>query len=235
MSSCSFVVERSKESTARVVVWREIGVQRSYTMESTLCGCDQGRYKVRCMYVCVCMRTVCIYVGKVVLYCMFLTMSTRWRHTLSSHSVLSFTLVFPIYKYPLSSLRFFSPSLLFLSLFFPCLLLFPTSLHPPILSVFLHCSLPYNSHQFLIFSPFPCLSFVLTYIPHYWPSFPCSLPLGVANVNIHRVQGQFWVASLAPIYPSYRFALEYLSRCAGANAQWPRCFPSARPSLSVPS
>ncbi|XP_038190132.1 cytosolic carboxypeptidase 1 isoform X2 [Arvicola amphibius] len=45
MSSCSFVVEKSKESTARVVVWREIGVQRSYTMESTLCGCDQGRYK----------------------------------------------------------------------------------------------------------------------------------------------------------------------------------------------
>lgn len=46
MGSCSFVVERSKESTARVVVWREVGVQRSYTMESTLCGCDQGKYKV---------------------------------------------------------------------------------------------------------------------------------------------------------------------------------------------
>ncbi|MBN3293959.1 CBPC1 carboxypeptidase, partial [Polypterus senegalus] len=46
MSSCSFVVEKSKESTARVVVWREIGVQKSYTMESTLCGCDQGKYKV---------------------------------------------------------------------------------------------------------------------------------------------------------------------------------------------
>nr|XP_009511981.1 PREDICTED: cytosolic carboxypeptidase 1 [Phalacrocorax carbo] len=45
MGSCSFVVEKSKESTARVVVWREIGVQRSYTMESTLCGCDQGKYK----------------------------------------------------------------------------------------------------------------------------------------------------------------------------------------------
>ncbi|XP_069737320.1 cytosolic carboxypeptidase 1 [Phaenicophaeus curvirostris] len=45
MGSCSFVVEKSKESTARVVVWREIGVQRSYTMESTLCGCDRGKYK----------------------------------------------------------------------------------------------------------------------------------------------------------------------------------------------
>ncbi|KAG8455300.1 hypothetical protein GDO86_001482, partial [Hymenochirus boettgeri] len=45
LSSCSFVVEKSKESTARVVVWKEIKVQRSYTMESTLCGCDQGKYK----------------------------------------------------------------------------------------------------------------------------------------------------------------------------------------------
>lgn len=51
MASCSFVVERSKESTARVVVWREIGVQRSYTMESTLCGCDQGKYKVRVYFI----------------------------------------------------------------------------------------------------------------------------------------------------------------------------------------
>lgn len=50
MSSCSFVVEKSKESTARVVVWREIGVQRSYTMESTLCGCDQGKYKVKYLW-----------------------------------------------------------------------------------------------------------------------------------------------------------------------------------------
>ncbi|XP_077988802.1 cytosolic carboxypeptidase 1-like isoform X2 [Glandiceps talaboti] len=45
LSNCSFVVEKSKEATARVVVWREIGVLRSYTMESTYCGCDQGPYK----------------------------------------------------------------------------------------------------------------------------------------------------------------------------------------------
>ncbi|XP_033108379.1 cytosolic carboxypeptidase 1-like isoform X2 [Anneissia japonica] len=45
LSSCSFTVEKGKESTARVVVWREIGVLRSYTMESTYCGCDQGPYK----------------------------------------------------------------------------------------------------------------------------------------------------------------------------------------------
>lgn len=66
MASCSFVVERSKEATARVVVWREIGVQRSYTMESTLCGCDQGKYKVgvdpsngKCKGVCV-LESVCV-------------------------------------------------------------------------------------------------------------------------------------------------------------------------------
>lgn len=45
LGSCSFIVEQSKESTARVVVWREIGVVRSYTMESTYSGCDQGPYK----------------------------------------------------------------------------------------------------------------------------------------------------------------------------------------------
>lgn len=45
LGSCSFIVEQSKESTARVVVWKEIGVVRSYTMESTYSGCDQGPYK----------------------------------------------------------------------------------------------------------------------------------------------------------------------------------------------
>ncbi len=47
LTSSSFSVEKAKEATARVVVWREIGVVRSYTMESTYCGCDQGAYKVR--------------------------------------------------------------------------------------------------------------------------------------------------------------------------------------------
>ncbi|XP_074141325.1 cytosolic carboxypeptidase 4 [Sminthopsis crassicaudata] len=45
ISSCSFLVEKSRASTARVVVWREIGVLRSYTMESSYCGCNQGPYK----------------------------------------------------------------------------------------------------------------------------------------------------------------------------------------------
>lgn len=47
MSSCSFVVEKSRASTARVVVWREMDVSRSYTMESSYCGCNQGPYQVR--------------------------------------------------------------------------------------------------------------------------------------------------------------------------------------------
>ena len=43
--SSRFTVEKSKESTARVVVWRQLGLLRSYTMESTYCGADQGAYK----------------------------------------------------------------------------------------------------------------------------------------------------------------------------------------------
>ncbi|VFV19782.1 cytosolic carboxypeptidase 4-like [Lynx pardinus] len=46
MNSCSFLVEKSRASTARVVVWREMGVSRSYTMESSYCGCNQGPYQV---------------------------------------------------------------------------------------------------------------------------------------------------------------------------------------------
>ncbi|XP_067827511.1 cytosolic carboxypeptidase 4 [Heptranchias perlo] len=44
INRCCFLVQKSREATARVVVWREIGVLRSYTMESTYCGCDQGKY-----------------------------------------------------------------------------------------------------------------------------------------------------------------------------------------------
>lgn len=47
LANCSFVVEKTKEATGRVVVWRQIGVNRSYTMESTYCGMDkEGKYKV---------------------------------------------------------------------------------------------------------------------------------------------------------------------------------------------
>ncbi|KAL0155770.1 hypothetical protein M9458_050033, partial [Cirrhinus mrigala] len=44
-NSCNYLVEKSRASTARVVVWREIGILRSYTMESTYNGCNQGIYK----------------------------------------------------------------------------------------------------------------------------------------------------------------------------------------------
>lgn len=44
LSLCSFAVERNRESTARVTVWRQMGIKRSYTMESSYCGCDQGTY-----------------------------------------------------------------------------------------------------------------------------------------------------------------------------------------------
>jgi hypothetical protein len=45
--SCSFSVEKSKEATARVVVWGRLGIPLSYTMESTYCGTNQGPYKGR--------------------------------------------------------------------------------------------------------------------------------------------------------------------------------------------
>ncbi|XP_044049759.1 cytosolic carboxypeptidase 4 [Siniperca chuatsi] len=44
-NSCNYSVEKSRSATARVVVWREMGVLRSYTMECTYNGCDQGIYK----------------------------------------------------------------------------------------------------------------------------------------------------------------------------------------------
>lgn len=54
MKTCNFAVEKSKEATARVVVWRELGIPLSYTMESTYCAADQGPYRVS-LYVSVCM------------------------------------------------------------------------------------------------------------------------------------------------------------------------------------
>ena len=44
-------MEKSKESTARIVVFKELGVARSYTVESTYCGADQGPYKVCVMFI----------------------------------------------------------------------------------------------------------------------------------------------------------------------------------------
>jgi hypothetical protein len=44
-SDCSFVIQKSKESTARVVGWKELGIQNCYTLESSFCGSDFGRYQ----------------------------------------------------------------------------------------------------------------------------------------------------------------------------------------------
>lgn len=37
-----FVVQRSKESTARVALWRELKLSAVYTMEASFCGADRG-------------------------------------------------------------------------------------------------------------------------------------------------------------------------------------------------
>nr|XP_045581248.1 cytosolic carboxypeptidase 1-like [Procambarus clarkii]XP_045581249.1 cytosolic carboxypeptidase 1-like [Procambarus clarkii]XP_045581250.1 cytosolic carboxypeptidase 1-like [Procambarus clarkii] len=45
LRDCHFLIERARESTARVAVWRQFGIPMSYTMEASTCGCDQGLYK----------------------------------------------------------------------------------------------------------------------------------------------------------------------------------------------
>jgi len=42
---CSFVVHKSKETTGRVVMFREFGVKNSYTMEGSFCGPTKGLHK----------------------------------------------------------------------------------------------------------------------------------------------------------------------------------------------
>ena len=41
----SFNVHKSKESTGRVVMWREFSLLNSYTCEASFCGPSQGFYK----------------------------------------------------------------------------------------------------------------------------------------------------------------------------------------------
>ena len=43
-SDCGFAVQKGKESTARIVIWREIGLINSYTLESSFCGSDFGKH-----------------------------------------------------------------------------------------------------------------------------------------------------------------------------------------------
>ena len=44
-ADCAFAVQKSKESTARVVGWKELGITNCYTLESTFCGSDFGKYQ----------------------------------------------------------------------------------------------------------------------------------------------------------------------------------------------
>ena len=43
-SDCAFSVQKAKEGTGRVVGWKEIGIQNSYTLEASFCGSDFGKY-----------------------------------------------------------------------------------------------------------------------------------------------------------------------------------------------
>ncbi|KAH9276568.1 hypothetical protein BASA83_000696 [Batrachochytrium salamandrivorans] len=43
--ACRYAVERSKESTSRIVMWREFGIINSFTLESSYCGADFGERK----------------------------------------------------------------------------------------------------------------------------------------------------------------------------------------------
>ena len=46
LQNCNFAMEKSKEATARIVGFKELGITHCFTMESTYSGMDQGLYKV---------------------------------------------------------------------------------------------------------------------------------------------------------------------------------------------
>ena len=43
-TDCAFSVQKSKEGTGRVVGWKELGIQNSFTLEASFCGSDFGKY-----------------------------------------------------------------------------------------------------------------------------------------------------------------------------------------------
>jgi hypothetical protein len=43
--NCSFAIQKAKESTARVVMHKELSLINSYTCECSFCGPDRGLYK----------------------------------------------------------------------------------------------------------------------------------------------------------------------------------------------
>jgi len=44
-NNCNFVVQKAREATARVVMWKEFNLINSFTLESTFCGPSEGRYQ----------------------------------------------------------------------------------------------------------------------------------------------------------------------------------------------
>jgi hypothetical protein len=44
-NNCNFVVQKARESTARVVMWKEFNLINSFTLECSFCGPTNGLYK----------------------------------------------------------------------------------------------------------------------------------------------------------------------------------------------
>lgn len=42
--ACRYNMHKSKESTARITMWKELKIPAVYTMEASFCGADQGKY-----------------------------------------------------------------------------------------------------------------------------------------------------------------------------------------------
>lgn len=50
--SCKFRVQKSKEGTGRIAMWR-LGIRNSYTMEATFGGSTLGQFRFsHCVFVC---------------------------------------------------------------------------------------------------------------------------------------------------------------------------------------
>lgn len=43
--ACNFAVQKAREATARVVMWKEFSLINSFTLETTFCGPTEGRYQ----------------------------------------------------------------------------------------------------------------------------------------------------------------------------------------------
>lgn len=43
-ADCNFSVQKAKESTARVVMWKEMNITNTFTLEASFCGPDCGKF-----------------------------------------------------------------------------------------------------------------------------------------------------------------------------------------------